>query len=92
MKLSQLIRLIWIDDHLVQHGNIRRIDICRAFNISIPQASADIAAYRRKCSYNLLYDSSLKYYYRSNNVECFDKDTRESVTTLLKCCDKYWDH
>jgi len=47
---------------LRQFGQIRRADLMREFDISVPQASADIAAFLASDPPNVTYDVSAKAY------------------------------
>lgn len=55
-------RLAFIDGVAFWRGWIRRSDICQRFNVSVPQASADLAEYQRIYPRNLTYDRSGKRY------------------------------
>jgi hypothetical protein len=51
---------------LRQFGQIRRADLVREFDISVPQASADIRAYMDSKPPNVRYDVSAKAYIFEN--------------------------
>jgi hypothetical protein len=51
-------------------GWVRRTDLCLRFKISIPQASADLAAYMRLNPSALHYDHSSKRYIASKEMIC----------------------
>lgn len=53
---AQTMRLIWIDARVEAAGFVRRADICAAFRISVPQASADLKAFRTRHPGSLAYD------------------------------------
>lgn len=63
-NFAQTLRLIWIDGVLHEDGEINRADIVRAFRVSIPQASADLAAYRQRHPKHIYYDTSAKCWRR----------------------------
>lgn len=79
MTFAQTMRLIWIDAMLTNVGTIQRADIARMFLISIPQASADLQAYRRAHPDGLTYDTRDKCYRRSGSESLFDQDARNAV-------------
>jgi predicted DNA-binding transcriptional regulator YafY len=55
-------RLEFIEFKAYWEGGVNRSDITRAFSVSIPQASADLADYQDLAPNNLVYDSSAKRY------------------------------
>jgi hypothetical protein len=55
-------RLEFIEFRLFWDGQINRSDLTKQFDISIPQASADLARYQAIASRNLTYDKRLKTY------------------------------
>lgn len=61
---SQDRRFKFIDYRLRWEGRLRRIDLTDFFNISLPQASADLAKYDEAAPENLKYDLSKKCYVR----------------------------
>jgi len=62
VKWSQERRLQFIDFRLQWGGRINRRDVTDFFNISVPQASADIARYAEVAPGNLEYDTSSRTY------------------------------
>lgn len=58
-------RLEFIDFRLHWDGRINRSDLTEHFSISVPQASADIAAYTQLAPHNLIYDRSERVYLAS---------------------------
>lgn len=62
VKWSQERRLQFIDFRLQWEGKINRKDVTEFFKISVPQASADIAAYTERAPGNLEYDKSSRSY------------------------------
>lgn len=62
VKWSQERRLQFIDFRLQWEGKINRRDVTDFFNISVPQASADISRYAELAPQNLHYDSSSRTY------------------------------
>lgn len=79
MNFAQTMRLIWIDAQLTLGSDIQRADIARMFLISIPQASADLKAYRRVFPEGITYDARAKCYRRSGSDSLFDQDGRDAV-------------
>lgn len=63
-------RLMHIERLAYWRGWVRRTDICSRFEISIPQASADLAAYMRLNPQALQYDCSSKRYVAANEMLC----------------------
>lgn len=59
---SQLMRLVWIDAFLAAGHELNRADVMQAFGVSVPQASADIAEFRRRWPWRCTYDGSRKAY------------------------------
>lgn len=57
-----IVRMMWIDDVIDEEGEIGRSDICSAFMVSIPQASADLRRYMGANPRRISYDASLKRY------------------------------
>ncbi len=49
-------------DHLYATGQLRRADICRFGEVSVPQASADINEIKKRLPGLLEYDTSAKCY------------------------------
>ena len=64
---SQDRRLKFIDFRLRWEGRINRTDLTEFFEISMPQASLDLAKYSEAAPTNLVYDPSLKAYVRSDS-------------------------
>lgn len=62
---SQDRRLKFIDFRLRWEGRINRTDLTQFFNISMPQASADLAKYSEAAPTNLIYDGRIKTYVRT---------------------------
>jgi len=62
VKWSKERRLQFIDFRLQWEGRINRRDVTDFFNISVPQASADIARYAQLAPGNLYYDTSSRTY------------------------------
>lgn len=59
-------RLAYIDFSLYWEGRINRKDLTRFFNISTPQASADLKKYIEMAPEHVGYEKSGKYYYPTN--------------------------
>lgn len=59
-------RLQFIDFRLRWDGRVNRSDLTRFFEISIPQASADLARYNERAPENARYDTTAKAYLRTD--------------------------
>ena len=59
-------RIQWLEDRLYWVGDLNRSDLADKFEISLQQASADIALYRKLAPDNILYDVNNKQYVRSD--------------------------
>ena len=59
-------RLEFIEFRLYWEGRINRIDLRNVFDISIPQASADLSKYQDIAPGNMLYNTREKHYYASD--------------------------
>jgi hypothetical protein len=59
-------RIQWLEDRLYWVGDLNRADLADKFEMSLQQASADIALYRRLAPSNILYDTKNKHYVRSD--------------------------
>lgn len=70
-KLRQSIRarLEFIEFRLYWDGVLQRQDLVDEFEISIPQASADIALYRESAPGNIQYDTSRKRYLATDQFQ-----------------------
>jgi hypothetical protein len=55
-------RLEFIEFRLFWEGRVNRSDLVEYFEISVPQASADLALYQEQAKGNALYDRNLKTY------------------------------
>lgn len=64
-RWSQEQRLEFIDFRLGWEGRINRADLTRFFNISVPQASLDLARYRSVAPDNSRYDAGQKVYLKT---------------------------
>lgn len=60
-------RLEFVDFRLQWDGRLNRSDLMEHFGISVPQASADIAAYTELAPGNLAYDRSARVYVASSD-------------------------
>lgn len=59
---AQAMRLIWIDAFLAAGHALNRADLVQAFGISVPQASLDLAEFRRRWPWRLAYLADRKVY------------------------------
>ncbi len=55
-------RLEFIDFRLFWEGRVNRSDLVEHFEISVPQASADLSLYQEQAKGNAVYDKTLKTY------------------------------
>ncbi len=62
-------RLEFIDFRLYWEGRINRKDLTDFFDISIPQASADLRTYQLKAPQNIDYDKSGKFYFATKQFK-----------------------
>jgi hypothetical protein len=63
-------RLSFLERLAYWRGWVRRSDLVERFGVSVPQASADIAAYNKSNPRALRYDSSAKRYEGAPNMQC----------------------
>ena len=77
-RWGQARRLAFIDVRLQYDGRINRKDLIAFFNISVPQASADLALYQSMAPSNLEYDPRLRTYVA---LPTFDPQFGRSVAT-----------
>jgi hypothetical protein len=61
-RWGQIRRLAFIDLRLQYEGRINRRDLMSYFDISMPQASADLGAYQSQAPENMKYDSRERVY------------------------------
>ena len=59
-------RIRWLEDRLYWIGDLNRADLASKFAMSLQQASADIALYRKLAPSNITYDVNNKNYVRSD--------------------------
>jgi hypothetical protein len=59
-------RLEFIEFRLYWEGRVNRSDLVRYFNISVPQASADLTRYQEAATGNMVYDKNAKTYVASS--------------------------
>jgi predicted DNA-binding transcriptional regulator YafY len=55
-------RLAFIESRLFWEGGVNRSDLVATFDVSVPQASKDLALYQEQAPNNLRYDSARKRY------------------------------
>ena len=58
-------RLEFIEFRLLWEGGVNRSDIIGTFDVSVPQASKDLALYQERAPHNAIYDKSAKRYVAS---------------------------
>lgn len=61
-RWGQARRLAFIDLRLQYDGRINRTDLMKFFDVSAPQASADLRLYQEQAKGNMTYDASAKTY------------------------------
>jgi len=85
VKWSQERRLQFIDFRLQWDGRINRKDVTGFFNISVPQASADIGLYTELAPGNLEYDKSSRTYTVTSDFKPYFESTgpRQYLSQLL---------
>ncbi len=88
-NFAQILRLIWIDGVLEEDGEINRADITRAFRVSIPQASADLSAYRRRHPGHIYYDTSAKCWRRiEGHAALYSRAIHEAANDAVRAVDE----
>lgn len=82
-------RFIFLEQRLYWEGRLNRADLTRAFEVSAPQASADIDRYRDEAPGNVEYDRSQKLYFPSATFEprFAQPDARRYLSQLLMLAD-----
>jgi len=85
VKWSQERRLQFIDFRLQWEGRINRRDVTDFFNISVPQASADLSRYAELAPQNLHYNSSSRTYVATPGFSPYFETTgpRQYLSQLL---------
>lgn len=85
VKWSQERRLQFIDFRLQWEGRINRRDVTDFFNISVPQASADLSRYAELAPKNLHYNSSSRTYVTTPGFTPYFETTgpRQYLSQLL---------
>ena len=78
MRLSQAMRLIWIDAAL-ERGGVRRCDVIDAFGISVAQAAIDFREYKRLWPANIAYDWHGKCYRRAGQKAVFSATVHSDI-------------
>jgi hypothetical protein len=69
MRWSVEQRLEFIEFRLFWEGKVNRSDLVTFFNISVPQASADLTRYQEVAQGNILYDKTAKSYIASPDFQ-----------------------
>lgn len=82
-------RLEFIDFRLFWEGQIRRGDLVKLFNISMPQATADLNRYQEATCDNLIYDLRRSSYIPAENFTpvFYKPDARDYLTELRLIAD-----
>src|SRR5260370_25857770 len=69
MRWSVEQRLEFIEFRLLWDGQLNRSDLTEKFDISVPQASMDLARYQALAPHNLRYDGRLKTYVAASSFK-----------------------
>ena len=69
MRWSVEQRLEFIEFRLYWEGKVNRSDLVTIFNISVPQASADLTRYQEAAKGNIVYDKTAKSYIASKDFQ-----------------------
>lgn len=69
LSWSQDRRMKFVDFRLRWEGRINRTDLAEFFDISLPQATADLSRYGEAAPHNFEYDKSSKAYLRTANFQ-----------------------
>jgi len=78
-------RLEFIEFRLFWEGGVNRADIIEMFDVSVPQASKDLALYQERAPQNAIYDKSAKRYVGSESFEpCFLKPDAHAYLSQLR--------
>lgn len=78
-------RLEFIEFRLLWEGGVNRSDIVDTFDVSVPQASKDLALYQERAPDNVVYDKRGKRYVPSRHFEpIFLKPEPESYLSRLR--------
>lgn len=86
---AKTLRLIWIDGVLHEDGEINRADIVRAFRVSMPQASADLAAYRQLHPRHIYYDTSTRCWRRfEGDPALYSSAQHEAANDAVRAVDQ----
>lgn len=80
---SVMVRLMWIDGVIENDGEINRADISRAFGVSTPQASADLARYREINPNRIAYDPSRKCYVLVEGTKALCSATQQEAAAEM---------
>lgn len=82
-------RFIFLEQRLYWEGRLNRSDLMQAFEISAPQASADIDRYKELELGNIEYDRSQKLYFPSPDFtpKYVQPDARKYLSQLLMLAD-----
>lgn len=77
-------RLQWLEFALYWTGRVRREDMVRRWGISLPQASADIAAYQELAPGNVEYDYQNRWYVVAPKVKPYFVETTDFEAGLVE--------
>lgn len=84
-------RLEFIDFRLFWNGRVNRSDIRDTFDISVQQASSDLAHYERVASQNMQYDRGQKTYVRTAEYQpAFIEQSSERFLLQLVAIENGW--
>lgn len=90
LRWSVMQRITFLEQRLFWDGRLNKSDLIRRFEISVPQASADIAHYLRLAPNNMTYDNRIKAFLPSPTFEpkYFVPDARHYLSQLLLLADR----
>lgn len=78
-------RLEFIEFRLLWEGGVNRSDIIDTFDVSVPQASKDLALYQERAPHNVIYDKRGKRYVASKRFSpIFQKPEPDSYLSRLR--------
>jgi hypothetical protein len=87
LPFAQVMRLVWIDWALDRAMALNRTQICAAFGVSIPTASADLQEFARRFPGRMIYDRSIKGYLRGAEGQVYPGWVRVAVSDAVEAVD-----
>ena len=89
MRWAKRVRMAFIRDRLNMVGVLNRSAICERFEVSLPQAAADIKTYLGLNPDAMRYDAKLKCYVSTKPASQRGRDTTAAADTLMRS-DNEW--